>query len=171
MLMFWIVVLTHHKAIMLLLCNGGHKTRDMSFHLDMQKSTSNSLILWKPQISWLHSNSLTFSYFSAWCWFSGWFGILGSWVWAQFAAEFIPGGVDSACHPSEISEMSTGELAERHSISGRFEPQQNDSYLAAKLPDARRRSYFPFTCAMEDANLNFPWLFISKIKPVDLRLN
>uniref|UniRef100_A0A8C4Q371 3-hydroxyisobutyrate dehydrogenase n=1 Tax=Eptatretus burgeri TaxID=7764 RepID=A0A8C4Q371_EPTBU len=48
-------------------------------------------------------------------------------------------GVDSACHPSKVSEMSTSVLVEGHSIGGTAVPQQNDSYLAAQLPYARRR--------------------------------
>ena len=46
------------------------------------------------------------------------------------AAELTPGGVDSACHPSEVSEMSSSGLVEEHSISGIVVLQQNDSYLA-----------------------------------------
>ena len=34
------------------------------------------------------------------------------------AAELTPGGVDSACLLSEVSEMSTSVLVEGHSISG-----------------------------------------------------
>ena len=53
------------------------------------------------------------------------------------AAELTPGGVDTACHPSEVSEMSTSALVEGHSISGTAMFPRNDSYPAAKLPYAR----------------------------------
>ena len=54
-------------------------------------------------------------------------------------AELTPGGVDSACHPSKIGEMSTSVLVEGHSIIGIVAPPQNDNCLAAKLTYARRR--------------------------------
>ena len=63
------------------------------------------------------------------CWLSGsgsWLRILGSWC-LEFdpclAADLTPGGVDSACHPSEVSEMSS-VLVSGCSIVA---PQQNDS--------------------------------------------
>jgi len=34
------------------------------------------------------------------------------------AADLTPGGVESACHPSEVAEMSTTVLEEEHSING-----------------------------------------------------
>ena len=53
------------------------------------------------------------------------------------AAELKPGGVDSACHPSEVGEMSTAVLVEGRSISGTAALPRNESYPAAKLPYAR----------------------------------
>ena len=56
----------------------------------------------------------------AWCWLSGsggWLGISGSWIWALLAAQLAPGGVDSACHPSEVGEMSTTVLVYRGTAS------------------------------------------------------
>ena len=58
------------------------------------------------------------------------------------AAELTPGGVDSACHPSEVSEMSTSVLVEGHGISGTATLPRDDSYLAAKLPYARTEQNF-----------------------------
>ena len=66
----------------------------------------------------------------------GWrLGILGSWVQAPSAAELIHQWVDSACHSSEVGEMSTsssvctgrGALHQRHSRASR-----NDSYTGSK---------------------------------------
>jgi len=70
-------------------------------------------------------------------WLGWWLGILESWVQAPLAAELIHQGVESACHPSEVGEMSTslsactgrGALHQRHSCASR-----NDSNPAAKLP-------------------------------------
>ena len=53
------------------------------------------------------------------------------------AAELTPGGVDSACRPAEVGEISTSVLLEGYSISGTVALPRNDSYLAAKLPYAR----------------------------------
>ena len=54
-----------------------------------------------------------------------------------------PGGVDLARHPFEVGEMSTSVAGEGHSISRIVVPQQNDSFLVAKLPYVRiRRSIF-----------------------------
>ena len=53
------------------------------------------------------------------------------------AAELTPGGVDSACPPSEVGEMSTSVLVKGHSISGTAMLPRNGSYLAAKLPYTR----------------------------------
>ena len=55
----------------------------------------------------------------------------------EFAAELTPGGVDPACHPSEVGKMSTSILVEGHSISGTAMLPRNDSYSSAKLPHAR----------------------------------
>ena len=55
------------------------------------------------------------------------------------ANELTPGGVASACHPSEVGKMSTSVLVEGHSISGTSALPRNDSYLAAKLPYARTK--------------------------------
>ena len=46
----------------------------------------------------------------------------------MFATELTPDGVDSACHPSEVGEMSTSVLVEGHSISGVATLPRNDSY-------------------------------------------
>ena len=75
-----------------------------------------------------------FQLFTAWCWLSGeggWLRTSGSCVWAPLAAELTPDGVDSACHPSEVSEMSTSVRVEGHSISS-----------TAKLPYARTEQLF-----------------------------
>ena len=63
---------------------------------------------------------------------------LGSWG-PEFEPHWLltPSWVVSACHPSEVGEMSTSILLERHSISGTATLPRNDSYLAAKLPYAR----------------------------------
>ena len=53
-------------------------------------------------------------------------------------AELTPGGVDSVCHPSEGSEMSTSVLVDGNSISGKAMLQRNEGYAAAKLPNTRR---------------------------------
>ena len=60
----------------------------------------------------------------------------------MLAAELTPGGVDSACHSSEVGEMSTSVLVEGHSISDIVVTQQNDSYPAVKLPLAIRRTHY-----------------------------
>ena len=36
--------------------------------------------------------------------------------------ELTPGGVDSACHPAEVGEMSISVLLQGHSISGTVTP-------------------------------------------------
>ena len=49
----------------------------------------------------------------AWCWLNGkggGRGILGSRVQIPLSVELIPGGVDSACHPSEVGKMSASML-------------------------------------------------------------
>ena len=76
----------------------------------------------------------------AWYWLSGdggWLKTLRSWVRPLLAAELTPGGVDSACHPSEVGKMSTSVLVEGHNNSGTAVLPRNDSDLAAKLPSAR----------------------------------
>ena len=77
-----------------------------------------------------------------WCWlsgWSGWLGILGSWIWAPLTAELTPGGVDSACHPPEVSVLVKGTLHQRHSHA-----PKNESYLTSKLPYARRRRQYRY---------------------------
>jgi len=56
------------------------------------------------------------------------------------AAELTLGGVDSACHPSQVSEMSYSVLVLGHSISGIVAPpRQNDSYLTAKAAIRKKK--------------------------------
>ena len=61
------------------------------------------------------------------------------------AAELTPGGVDSACHPSEVGEMGTSALLEGHSSDPR-----NDSFLAAKA-DIRKNRELDF-CVVQSKN-------------------
>ena len=51
--------------------------------------------------------------------------------------ESTQGGVDSACHPYDVGEMSTSVLVEGHSISDTVVLPRNDSYVAAKRPYAK----------------------------------
>ena len=137
-----------------------HATSSSSFTGNGFCSKKNvCLRFWTPTPTtysvWTHMKKLSHDFvthtilqpfFQAWFGLSGkggWLGILESWVQALFAAELTPGGIDSACHPSEVGEMSTCVLVSGHSISGVVVPQQNDSYSAAKLPYSRRRTTLP----------------------------
>ena len=49
----------------------------------------------------------------AWCWLNGLgggLGILGSELQIPLAVELIPGGVGSACYPSEVGKMRASLL-------------------------------------------------------------
>ena len=56
------------------------------------------------------------------------------------AAELTLGGVDSACHPSEVGEMSTSVLVEGHSISGTAALARNYNYPAANAAIHKNRT-------------------------------
>ena len=49
------------------------------------------------------------------------------------AVELIPGGVDSACHPSEVGKMSASLLVRGHCISGKSRVPTNDATSSHRL--------------------------------------
>ena len=68
------------------------------------------------------------------------------------AAELTPGGVDSACHPPEVGEMSTSVLVEGHSISGTAVLQEKVRVVTRPrlCQIAKEKLLWQFQCSVQE---------------------